>query len=124
MPNKPVSVFRGDRLREFRERLNLTQEDLQKRIGAQKGTLIYRLESGRAEPGLYFLRNLARELGVSIEYLLGVEDDPTPLSEIKKAANLAPQEISLLRTFRAKGALGVAEAMLDNLREAMGDHTP
>jgi len=68
--------MRGDRLKEIREARHMTQEDLANRVGitAQQ---IYRLENGKSNnPKADFLAALAKELEVSIDYLVGIVDDP------------------------------------------------
>lgn len=59
---KPASGF-GARLYALREAAGLTQEELAKRVGVKRLTLI-RYESGETEPGYTIIGKLAQALGV------------------------------------------------------------
>lgn len=89
-------IFRGDRLREIRERRNLTQDDLNNRLGFG-GTQVYRYETGKADPSPEVLVRLARELEVTTDWLLGLVDAP---GEHLQEEDLAPDERKLLSAFR------------------------
>lgn len=66
----------GKRLRMVRRNKDLTQQELGKLAGVNHVT-ISRLESGDARHAYAeTLRDLARALGVSTDYLLGLSDDP------------------------------------------------
>ncbi len=67
----------GQRLRKVRRSKDLTQEQLATLAGVNPIT-ISRLESGSAEHAYALtLRNLARALKVSADYLLGLDDERT-----------------------------------------------
>ncbi|MDA5547389.1 helix-turn-helix transcriptional regulator [Yersinia massiliensis] len=72
--------MKSERIRQARKQLKLTQESLGKKIGVSKATLS-QWESGTTEPNGKNLVNLAKELGVSVEWLLdGAEQSKkTPL---------------------------------------------
>ena len=91
-------IFRGDRLREIREKRNLTQDDLNIRLGFG-GTQVYRYETGKADPSPEVLARIARELEVSADYLLGLVDRPTDYLE---ESELSPTERKLLSAFRRR----------------------
>jgi len=63
-------VTNGPVIRERRERLGILQADLAQRIGVSASYLC-RIESGVETPGLTSpaVRNLARELKVSLDYI-------------------------------------------------------
>ncbi len=65
----------GERIRQFRQRAGLTQEELTKRAGIGRVTLS-RLESGDHSPRYRTLVALAKALGVSVTDLL-VDTTPT-----------------------------------------------
>jgi transcriptional regulator with XRE-family HTH domain len=54
----------GGNLRDARERLNLSQEELGARAGV-RGNTVYRLEAGEREPRLSTILSLARALGMT-----------------------------------------------------------
>jgi transcriptional regulator with XRE-family HTH domain len=87
---------RGDRLKAIRERKGLTQEELAARIGV--GTQqIWRWESGSTTPASNFVADLARELSVSSDYLLGISDDPTPSIGEDDLTDIEHKVISAMR---------------------------
>ena len=59
-----------------RRDLGMTQEDLANRVGVSRA-YVTNIEQGRAKNvGIDVVFGLARELGVSVAYLLGISDDP------------------------------------------------
>ena len=56
------------RIREYRAKLNLTQERLAEMVGVRRETIIF-LEQGRYNPSLRLARNVARALQTTIEEL-------------------------------------------------------
>lgn len=74
----------GRRIKERRDVLGLTQEDLALRIEASRSTLA-NYELGRREPDLVTLQKLAHALNTSISYLVGETDDPFPPPSIAAA---------------------------------------
>jgi putative transcriptional regulator len=61
------------RIREYRARLNLTQEKLAEMVGVRRETIIF-LEQGRYNPSLRLAHNVARALQTTIEELFTFED--------------------------------------------------
>ena len=61
------------RIREYRLRLNLTQEKLAEMVGVRRETIIF-LEQGRYNPSLRLAHNVARALEAAIEDLFIFED--------------------------------------------------
>jgi transcriptional regulator with XRE-family HTH domain len=71
---KAIPVF-GRRVTLMREKRRLSQQELATRAGTTYQT-IWRIENGKhAEPGIYIARGIARALGVTMDYLCGVNDD-------------------------------------------------
>lgn len=64
-----------DRLKERRKILKKTQNDMAQELGVSART-IYMWESGERKPDIETLASLARYLGVTTDYLLGLTDDP------------------------------------------------
>lgn len=57
-----------NRIKEFRAKLNLTQEDLAKKVGVRRETIVF-LEKGKYNPSLKLAHDVAEGLGTSIEEL-------------------------------------------------------
>ncbi|SDD80888.1 helix-turn-helix transcriptional regulator [Peptococcus niger] len=63
-----------NRMKEFRARYNMKQEDLARKVGVRRET-IGNLENGRYNPSLVLAWNIAKEFGVTIEDVFEVLDD-------------------------------------------------
>ncbi len=68
-------IFRGDRLREIREKRDLTQDELAERAGFGQSQ-INKYENGKSDPTPDVLARLAGELEVSTDWLLGLVEKP------------------------------------------------
>ncbi len=78
--DKSLGYKIGERLKERRKALQLTQEDVERLSGVPQGT-ISRLESGKADdPQVSTLRALALTLELSTDALL---DIPAPLASAR-----------------------------------------
>lgn len=69
-----------ERLKELREAKKVTQSQLGEYIGAKKSAISL-WESGKRQPDQETLVRLASYFGVSVDYLLGREDSPTPTQQ-------------------------------------------
>lgn len=67
--------MRIDRLRQIREARGFSQSDLADRVGIHHQQ-IYRIETGQSDPSGTTLTNLAKALEVSVDYLVGLTDEP------------------------------------------------
>ena len=56
------------RIKEFRARYGLTQEDLARKVGVRRETIVF-LEKGRYNPSLRLAHDVAKALKTSIEEL-------------------------------------------------------
>jgi len=66
------------RIREFRSRRGITQEDLAKVVGVRRETIVF-LEQGKYNPSLKLAHDVARALHATIDDLFIFEDeDPEP----------------------------------------------
>lgn len=63
-------------LRHIREQRGMSQSDLGEKAGLQAAAISH-FENGRRAPSFANLRKLADALSVSIDYLLGREEDPS-----------------------------------------------
>lgn len=61
------------KMKEYRAKINLTQERLAQIVGVRRETIIF-LEQGKYNPSLRLAYNVAKELGASIEELFIFED--------------------------------------------------
>jgi len=62
------------RIKEFRARYNLTQEDLAHKVGVRRETIVF-LEKGTYGPSLNLAHQVARALNTSIDELFSFEDE-------------------------------------------------
>jgi putative transcriptional regulator len=66
------------RIREYRTRYTLTQEDLAQKAGVRRETIVF-LEQGKYNPSLRLAHNIAKALHMQIDDLFIFEDDePEP----------------------------------------------
>lgn len=72
--NLKESAMIKNRMKEFRARYNMKQEDLARKVGVRRET-IGNLENGRYNPSLVLAWNIAKEFGVTIEDVFEVVDD-------------------------------------------------
>lgn len=62
------------RIKELRARYDLTQEDLAKKVGVRRETVLY-LEKGKYNPSLTLAYDVAKALKTTIDELFVFEDD-------------------------------------------------
>lgn len=61
------------RIKEYRARFNLTQDQLAKKVGVRRETIVF-LEKGEYNPSLKLAAKVARELNSTINELFILED--------------------------------------------------
>jgi putative transcriptional regulator len=64
------------RIKELRARHNLTQEDLAKKVGVRRETVLY-LEKGKYNPSLKLAYDIAKVLKTTIDDLFIFDDEDT-----------------------------------------------
>ena len=70
------------RIKEYRARLSFTQDDLAKRIGVRRETIVF-LEQGKYNPSLKLAHDVAKTLNTTIDELFIFDDEPeTPQSRV------------------------------------------
>ena len=69
------------RIKELRARYNLTQDDLAKKVGVRRETILY-LEKGKYNPSLKLAHEVAKALKTSIDNLFIFEDQEKNINEI------------------------------------------
>jgi len=62
------------RMKELRARYDLTQEDLAKKIGVRRETILF-IEKGKYNPSLKLAHDIAKALQTTIDNLFIFEDD-------------------------------------------------
>lgn len=62
------------RIKELRARLNLTQEELAKKVGVRRETIVF-LEKGKYDPSLKLAYKIARALDSNIEDIFIFNED-------------------------------------------------
>jgi putative transcriptional regulator len=66
-------------IKEYRTRFSITQEDLAKKVGVRRETIVF-LEQGKYNPSLRLAHDVARALHARIEDLFIFDDEPEPES--------------------------------------------
>lgn len=70
------------RIKEYRTLLNLTQDDLAKKVGVRRETIVF-LEQGKYNPSLKLAHEVAKALNATIDELFIFDDETeTPESRI------------------------------------------
>lgn len=103
--------MRGQRIRQVRESLGWTQDDLAEKIGVAV-LQINRYEHDKNEPSAEMLSRLAKALGCSADYLLGLVNDPAPKS--MESSNLSPRERVVLSAWRQGERLKAIKVIADD----------
>jgi transcriptional regulator with XRE-family HTH domain len=97
----------GKRLRELRQRRGYTQEELAALLNLGQRQ-IPRYESGETDPSADIIARMARALGVTADYLLGLTDEPSGhLAE----DSLSPMERKLITAMRHGLLIEALEAL-------------
>lgn len=96
--------MRKERLVAVRKLRGFTQEALAKELGTDKRA-ISRWEGGLFVPNAETLVQLSRILDVSVDYLLGVSDDPNPSVKLNNMSELELAVVTALRKGDDKEAI-------------------
>jgi len=67
------------RIKEHRSRLSMTQDDLAKKVGVRRETIVF-LEQGKYNPSLRLAHDVARALQTKIDDLFIFDDEPEPVN--------------------------------------------
>ncbi len=107
--NSEDELLRGDRLREEREKLGITQRDLARACGLAEN-MVYRYENGLNDITGDSLKILAEQLRVSSDYLLGLSSNARgQLGD----STLAEDERDILDLYRKDGWSGLARLSVE-----------
>lgn len=107
----------GDRLRAVRERRGLSQRELSRRCDLGE-TAIYRMENAIGQPSADTVARVARELRVSMDFLMGASDKETGQSS---ESALTSEEQSIIDLYRSVGLAGLASDILKRLAQQLGE---
>lgn len=110
-----IVPLHGDRLRKLRERRGLSQRELSRRCDLGE-TAVYRFENSIVEPAADTVARLARELRVSMDYLMGLSDKET--GQLSENA-LTPEEQLYVDLNRSGGFEAVSAYVLNRLTEQL-----
>lgn len=88
--------MRNDRLRDLRQIRGYSQEYLARQIGIGNQQ-VWRYENGNQVPSSEVVAKIAQALDTSADYLLGLTDDPLPLS-VREV--LSPDEEEAIAAWR------------------------
>ena len=95
-----MATYRGDRIKQTRERQGMRQYELAIHADLSQGHLS-QIERNRLDSvGTDILSSIAHALGTNVEYLLGNSDDPRPVKR-QQLGQLSPEEEDLLKSYRA-----------------------
>jgi transcriptional regulator with XRE-family HTH domain len=87
----------GDRLKDLREGRSYTHQELAHLLDLSI-TQVWRYETGKTDPSGEILARMAKVFNVSVDYLLGVIDDPLPPGSTE--SNLSDQEKAVIQALR------------------------
>jgi len=73
-PKKEIKTHMKTRIKELREKLGLTQEDLAKKVDVTRQTILY-LEKGKYNPSLRLAYKISRVLNAKIEDIFSFDDE-------------------------------------------------
>ena len=68
-----MKIILGQRLKELREEMGLTQKQLSEKLQMNSVTYLH-YEKGQREPPLSVLADMSKFFGVSVDFLLGLTD--------------------------------------------------
>jgi len=80
-----------ERLKNARKAKNITQKDISTSLKIDRSTYAG-YETGKGKPSFEKLNELADYLDVSVDYLLGRTDDPTPYRDVDSDLDGSPDE--------------------------------
>jgi transcriptional regulator with XRE-family HTH domain len=89
-------MFKGDRLKHLREHRGITHQELAAMLDVGYAQ-IYRYENNKVDPVGQVLDRMASLFDVSVDYLLGRTDNPTPHIQ---SDDLTDQEIRAIAAWR------------------------
>lgn len=89
----------GDKIRERRKELKMSQRDLAARMGYTDHTTITRIESGKTDPPQKKVAAFARVLGVTPGYLMGWTENPADAGTLAAKMLKDPEAFQFMKDF-------------------------
>lgn len=109
-----VSQLLGQRVRYFRNQLNLTQEQFAYRVGVSNPGYISEIERGKKQPSYGLAFRIARELGIELKDLFDFESENQSSSQMSQYDRWLPKYERLLRN-KSEEQLKLAYEVLQKL---------
>lgn len=94
------STTTGERIKERRKELGLSQRELAARLGYTDHTTVTRIEGGKVELTHSRLIQFANVLGVSAIYLMGMDDEPEDLGALAAEVLSNAKMLQLMKNVR------------------------
>lgn len=116
---KRARMLLSKRLKQVRTALGLTQEELAQRLGTNV-TQVIRWERGRTLPSAETLFQIAQELEISLDWLLGLVDDPEGHLTMK---DLTPRQHKLLAALQNNDLPEMIRLLLEIYEDGATDAT-
>lgn len=118
-----MNLLLGERIKELRKENKLTMKELGNMLNLAESTIsLY--ETGKREPDSYTIAKIAKTFNVSVDYLLGIEENS--LESMSKLADniIKGTRIAVLGTIRAGIPNSAVEDVLDyeEITEEMARH--
>lgn len=112
----------GERVRQRRKELGMTQDELAHKIGCSNRTSVWQIENEKNKPTLETMGKLAAALRVPIEYLIGKpskDDLATKIAVDYLINDLSSDDIILIDTVRCfnQGAYDRLMAYINDLKK-------
>lgn len=104
----------GTRIRERREQLHMTQDDLARKLGYTSRSTIAKIEAGQNELRQNRIMQMAEALHTSPSYLMGWTDDPELESEPKAPLRSESTEELLERAFSGRPEMRMLFSVAEN----------
>lgn len=115
MNEKKLKKIIGNRIRLFRNKLSLTQEELGERSGVS-WKFIGEIERGNANPSLEVLSKISEALGITLSELFDIEDRYPAKEVLQRAQKLKVELVEYLEGLnnnKQTKALKVLKAIFD-----------
>lgn len=89
----------AERIRQRREELNLTQEELAKKVGYKSRASINKVELGKAGVSSEMLTKLAKALHTTETYLIGIEDGGADFTFAGYAYTFSKDDVEMIKKY-------------------------